>query len=75
LTSCALRHTSIVRAILANVPLRVIAAIHDTSVAMIERNYSAFITDHSDAIARAALLDVVEPEPENGVPMPQRAAS
>jgi hypothetical protein len=42
---------------------------------MIERNYSAFITDHSDAIARAALLDTVAPEAENVVPMPQRAAS
>jgi hypothetical protein len=52
---CTLRHTSIVRAILANVPLRVVAANHDTSVVMIERNYSAFITDHSDAISRAAL--------------------
>jgi integrase len=68
-TLYALRHTSIVRAILANVPLRVIAANHDTSVVMIERNYSAFITDHSDAIARAALLDTVEPEAENVVPM------
>lgn len=48
---------------------------HDTSVVMIERNYSAFITDHSDAIARAALLDTVAPEAENVVPMPQRAAS
>ena len=74
-TFYALRHTSIARAILANVPLRVIAAIHDTSVVMIERNYSAFITDHSDAIARAALLDVVEPEAANVVPMRQRAAS
>ena len=69
MTLYALRHTSIVRAILANVPLRVIAANHDTSVVMIERNYSAFITDHSDAISRAALLDTAEPVAENVVPM------
>jgi integrase len=74
-TLYALRHTSIVRAILANVPLRVIAANHDTSVVMIERNYSAFITDHSDAITRAALLDTVESDDDNVLPMPQRAAS
>jgi hypothetical protein len=74
-TFYALRHTSSARAILANVPLRVIAAIHDTRVVMIERNNSAFITDHSDAVARAALLDVVGPEGENVVPMPQRTAS
>jgi integrase len=56
-TIYALRHSSIVRQILANVPIRVVAAIHDTSVAMIERTYSAFIADHADALARAALLD------------------
>lgn len=68
-TMYALRHTSIVRAILANVPLRVIAANHDTSVVMIERNYSAYISDHADAVARAALLDFVEPVTANIVPI------
>jgi hypothetical protein len=50
-TMYALRHTSIVRQLLANVP----AALHDTSVVMIERNYSKFIADHADELARAAL--------------------
>src|SRR4051812_14331464 len=68
-TLYALRHTSISRAILANVPLRVIAANHDTSVVMIERNYSAFISDHSDAVARTALLDTTEPFGPNVVPI------
>jgi integrase len=60
-TSYALRHSSIVRALLANVPTRVVASQHDTSVAMLERNYSRHITDHSDATARAAMLHVVLP--------------
>jgi hypothetical protein len=54
-TMYALRHTSIVRQLLANVPVRVVAALHDTSVVMIERNYSKFIADHADELARATL--------------------
>lgn len=54
----ALRHTSIVRQLLANVPVRVVAALHDTSVAMIERTYSRYIADHTDAMARAAMFRV-----------------
>jgi integrase len=57
-TSYALRHSSIVRGLLANVPARVVATQHDTSVAMLERNYSRFIADHADAIARGAMLQV-----------------
>ena len=54
-TMYALRHTSIVRQLLANVPVRVVAALHDTSVLMIERNYSRHIADHADELARATL--------------------
>src|SRR5206468_436120 len=56
-TSYALRHSSITRALLRNVPVRVVAALHDTSIGQIERNYSAFISDHADSIARPALLE------------------
>jgi integrase len=56
-TIYALRHSNIVRQILAGVPIRVVAVNHDTSVAMLERTYSRFIGDHSDALARTALLD------------------
>jgi integrase len=59
-TMYALRHTNIVRQLLAGVPIRVVAVNHDTSVAMLERTYSRFIGDHSDALARAALLDIGE---------------
>ncbi len=54
-TMYALRHTSIVRQLLANVPIRAVAAHHDTSVVMIERNYSRFISDHVDEMVRATL--------------------
>lgn len=56
-TIYALRHSSIVRAIKANVPIRIIATGHDTSVAMIERHYSAQISDFADELSRRALLD------------------
>ena len=58
-TPYALRHSSIVRQLLKGVPTRVVAAHHDTSVAMIEKNYSRFIIgDPSDALTRATLLDL-----------------
>ena len=50
------RHSSIVRMLLLNVPIRVVAALHDTSVQQIEKNYARYIADHSDALARAAML-------------------
>ena len=56
ITISALRHSSIVRQLLGNVPVRVVAALHDTSVAMIERTYSRYIADHTDAMARAAMF-------------------
>jgi integrase len=60
-TIYALRHSSIVRQILAGVPIRVVAVNHDTSIAMLERTYSRYIGDHSDALARAGLFDITEP--------------
>jgi hypothetical protein len=44
---CALRHSSIVRQLLVGLPVRVVAANHDTSVIMIERTYSRHIGDHA----------------------------
>ena len=57
-TLYSLRHSSIVRALLAGVPTRVVAAQHDTSVPMLERTYSQHILDHSDSVARRGLLDL-----------------
>ncbi len=60
-TLYALRHSNIVRQLLAGIPIRVVATNHDTSTAMIERNYSRHIGDHSDQLARRALLDTGSP--------------
>jgi len=68
-TMYALRHSSIVRQILAGVPIRVVAVNHDTSIGMLERTYSRFIGDHADALARVALLDTTEPVGANVVPL------
>ena len=64
-TMYALRHSSIVRMLLANVPIRLIASLHNTGVAMIERNYSKYITEHSDDISRKALLQHEPPSGDN----------
>jgi integrase len=68
-TIYALRHSSIVRQLLAGVPVRVVAVNHDTSVAMIERTYSRYIGDHADALARHALLDIAAARDANVVPL------
>ncbi len=68
-TMYALRHSSIVRQILAGVPIRVVAVNHDTSIAMLERTYSRYIGDHADALARGALLETAEPDGNNVVPL------
>ena len=72
-TLYALRHSSIVRQLLANVPIRIIATLHDTSVKMIERTYSRHIASHSDDIARRALLETnaQPPAAANVVPLPK----
>jgi integrase len=62
-TLYALRHSSIVRMLLKNIPIRLIAALHNTSVSQIEKNYSAHVTEHSiDDITRTGLLS----EPAQG---------
>jgi len=55
-TIYALRHSSITRQLAASVPVRVVAALHDTSTAMIERTYTVGIDQHVDAIVRPALI-------------------
>jgi integrase len=66
-TIYALRHSSIVRALLANMPIRLVASLHNTSVAMIEKTYSKYITEHSDDISRRALLQHTPPSDDNVV--------
>jgi integrase len=69
-TLSAMRHSSIVRQLLANVPIRIVATLHDTSVKMIERSYSRYIASHSDDIARRCLLETAQrPTDDNVVPL------
>jgi integrase len=58
----ALRHSSIVRGLRAMLPVRLVAALHDTSVQMIEQHYSAFIVDLTEDLARRATISL---EPGN----------
>jgi integrase len=51
-----LRHSSIVRGLRAGLPLRLVAALHDTSSAMIERHYSAYVVDAMDELAARAVV-------------------
>jgi integrase len=71
-TLYSLRHYSIVRALLAGVPTRVVAAQHDTSVPMLERTYSEHILDHADTIARRGLIDIERVTVPNLVALPGR---
>jgi hypothetical protein len=52
-----LRHSSVVRALLKNVPVKIVADWHDTSVAMIEKHYGRYVVRHSDEWIRTALID------------------
>lgn len=56
-TPYAFRHSSIVRQIFKNVPIRIVASSHGTSVASIERHYSAHITSVTGDMTRATLPD------------------
>jgi integrase len=52
----ALRHSSIVRGLRAGLPIRLVAALHDTSVAMIESHYAAYVADEMDDLAAKAII-------------------
>jgi integrase len=52
----SLRHSSIVRGLRAGLPVRLVAAVHDTSTAMIEQHYGAFIVDATEDLLRRALV-------------------
>ena len=56
-----------------NIPIRIVASLHDTSVEQIERHYSAFITDVSDAMTRATLPDFGVAATEKDVAIRQAA--
>ena len=56
-TFYALRHSMVVRSLLAGVPIRIIAAVTDTSTTMIERTYSSYVGHFADEIARRGLIN------------------
>jgi integrase len=60
-TAYSLRHSAITRMLIRGTPVRVVASLHDTSVAMVERTYSKHIAEYSDDVVRAGLLDVAVP--------------
>lgn len=57
----ALRHSSIVRGLIAGLPVRVVAALHDTSIRMIEDHYSAYILDMTEDLARRHAIAMAAP--------------
>jgi hypothetical protein len=69
ITSYALRHSSICRALLNGIPVLVVARLHDTSSREIEAHYAAYILDVTgDALSRKGLLPEV-PTADNVVPL------
>jgi len=63
----AFRHSSVVRGIRANLPIRLVAAMHDTSVAMIERHYGRHIADGLDELAARSVVALVPTNDEKVV--------
>lgn len=56
-----LRHASIIRGLKAGLPIRLVASLHNTSSAMIEAHYGAFILDQSEELARRAMMIFAAP--------------
>jgi len=48
-----------VRGLRAGLPIRLVAALHDTSVGMIERHYSRWITDGLEEMVARAIVPIV----------------
>jgi hypothetical protein len=55
----AFRHSSIVRGLREGLPVRLVAAQHDTSSAMIEKHYAAYIVDAMDELAGRAVVPLL----------------
>jgi integrase len=68
----ALRHSSIVRSLRAGLPTRLVAALHDTSSAMVEKHYTAYIIDAMEELAARAIVPLVNGSSEVlPIPRPQ----
>jgi hypothetical protein len=75
ITLYALRHSSIARDLLANVPVRIVATKHDTSIPMIESNYSKYIADPADMLSRRAMLDPDGPLADRVISLKRQATA
>ena len=69
----SLRHSAIVRGIRAGLPIRLVAALHDTSTVMIERHYAAYIASALDEIAGRAVVPLLPVEHASTTVVPLRA--
>jgi integrase len=58
-----LRHSSIVRALRAGLPVSLVARVHDTSPAMIDKHYGAFIVDATEDLLRRAVVPMAPSQP------------
>jgi integrase len=65
----SLRHSSIARALLRGLPIKVVADWHDTSVGQITAHYGRFLKHHYDDLVRAALLDTAPAAVADVVPL------
>lgn len=54
--SYALRHSSIVRGLTNGLPVRLVAALHDTSTQMVEKHYSVWVVDATELLSRQNVL-------------------
>ena len=55
-TAYLFRHSSIARMLMRGLHTKLVADLHDTSPVMIQQHYGKYIIEHTDEIARAALL-------------------
>lgn len=58
----SLRHSSIVRQLKSGLPVRLVAAAHDTSIGMIEKHYAAFIMDATEELMRRSAVPLAPAE-------------
>jgi Phage integrase family len=56
------RHSSIVRMLVKDVPLSIVASHHDTSAKIIQKHYARFISNVSDAVTRNTLPEFEMPK-------------
>ena len=54
------RHSSFVRGLRNGLPTRLVAALHDTSVAMIEKHYAAYVVDAMNDLAAKAVVSLID---------------